>query len=131
MTRPAPLPTIAEVRTLIAELAESTGKPPAVLAVARRLGLANTTFRRNFPDIADQLRAQRGRPTPSADDAGAASRFEKLQRDNDKLRRHNQQLDEHLELACAAIQRLTLDNHRLRRELEAATNITRIGGRRR
>jgi hypothetical protein len=111
-------------------VAESTGKPPAVLAVARRLKLANTTFRRNFPTLPNQLQAQRKAPTESANDPGAADRFGKLKRDNDKLRRHNQQLDEHLDLACASIQRLALENHRLRRELEVATNITPISSRR-
>jgi hypothetical protein len=106
MTRRAQLPTIQEVRTVIAELTEVTGKAPAVLAVARRLGLANTTFRRNFPDIADELQGKR-QATASAHAGVTADRFGQLKHDNEKLRRDNHQLNEHLDLACANIQRLT------------------------
>ncbi|MCI2421380.1 hypothetical protein MOQ72_28475 [Saccharopolyspora sp. K220] len=46
--------------------------------------------------------------------------------DNDKLRRDNHELREHLDLAAANIQRLTLDNYRPRQQLEAATKVIRI-----
>jgi regulator of replication initiation timing len=39
------------------------------------------------------------------------------------LRRANRDLTDHLHLAVANIQRLTLDNRQLRRELHTATNI--------
>jgi hypothetical protein len=48
-----------------------------------------------------------------------------------KLRQRNRDLQENLELAIAAIQRLTLDNHRLRQKLEAARAVTPIRPRRR
>jgi hypothetical protein len=38
----------------------------------------------------------------------------------------NHELAEHLELAVANIQRLTLENHRLRQQLETATKVTHI-----
>ena len=43
-----------------------------------------------------------------------------------KLRQRNQDLHENLELAIAAIQRLTLENHSLRQQLEAARAVTPI-----
>ena len=55
MTRRTDLPTVEDVQLAIKELGETIGKPPTVLAVARRLGLANTTFRRNFPDLTANL----------------------------------------------------------------------------
>lgn len=58
MTRRANLPTVEDVQLAIKELAEATGKPPTVLALASRFGLANTTFRRNFPDITAGLAHQ-------------------------------------------------------------------------
>jgi hypothetical protein len=42
------------------------------------------------------------------------------------LRRDNHDLPEHLELAIANIQRLTIDNQALRQALEAARNVTRL-----
>jgi hypothetical protein len=42
------------------------------------------------------------------------------------MHRDNQNLAEHLELAIANIQRLTLENHQLRSALEAAHKVTRL-----
>ncbi|MFC7912111.1 hypothetical protein ACWDRX_34925 [Streptomyces nigra] len=50
-----PLPSLAEVRAICDALAAKTGRTPSVLALATRLGLANTTFRRNFPQVCDEL----------------------------------------------------------------------------
>jgi regulator of replication initiation timing len=49
-----------------------------------------------------------------------------LQEQNAKLRQDNATLTEHLEMAVANIQRFTLENRQLRKELESATKITRI-----
>lgn len=95
------------------------------MALARHFELANTTFRRNFPAVATELTLLRSQPSPPADLTGVSS-FEQLKRDNDRLRTSNHELAEHLDLAVANIQRLTLDNHRLHRALETATTITRI-----
>jgi hypothetical protein len=94
------------------------------VALARHLGLANTTFRRNFPDITTELNPPRSLTSPEG--LSGVSQFEQLKRDNDKLRRNNHELAEHLELAVVNIQRLALDNHRLRQALETASKITRI-----
>ncbi|MEU0883861.1 hypothetical protein ABZ345_35100 [Lentzea sp. NPDC005914] len=127
MTRRTALPTRAEIRTAISHLTEAAGKPPTVLALARHIGLANTTFRRNFPDIATELNQQRSQPSPH--DPDAVSQFEQLKRDNNKLRQDNHELRQHLELAISNIQRLTLDNHQLRQHLEAAGKVRRLDGR--
>lgn len=125
MTRPA-IPSRDEVLTALAQLqadAENTGRQPAVLTLARQLGLANTTFRRNFPDIAAefarQAAAQQQAPPPP-------SRYDQLQETSTRLRQENRQLREQVELAAAVIQRIALENQRLREQLEAAANVTAI-----
>lgn len=59
------------------------------------------------------------------------TRFERLEHENADLRRTNHDLNEHLDLAVANIQRLTLDNHSLRHQLEAKANVTPIDTRHR
>ena len=127
MTRRTILPTVDDIRLAIHDLTEATGKPPTVLVLASRLGLSNTTFRRHFPDITADLKQRRSCDPASA--ADAVSRFDELKRDNAALRRENRQLREHLDLAVANIQRLTLENHRLRQQLEAAANVATVGQR--
>lgn len=127
MTPRVSLPSHKDVRTGLAQLeadADTTGRHPSVLALATRLGLANTTFRRHFPDIVQELTATPARS--SAQSSGTTS-YAQLKQDNTRLRRDNQDLAEHLELAIAHIQRLTLEAHQMRQQLEAATKITRIG----
>lgn len=92
----------------ITTLGETTGKPLTILALARHLGLANTTFRRHVPDIADDLWHRRSAADATPDEA-AVYRFDQLKRDNGKLRPGNHELIEHLDLATANIQRLTLE----------------------
>ena len=118
------LPTDREVRALVTELTEAAGKPPSVLFVATRIGLSNITFRRNFPEVTTDLRRSRSDSTASAAEPG--TQFDKAKRDNERLRRLNRTLEEQLELACCSIQRLTLENARLQRELAAAAKVTPI-----
>ncbi|MEU8003672.1 hypothetical protein AB0B66_21150 [Catellatospora sp. NPDC049111] len=125
-----PLPSEQTVRSTLEQLrneADKTGRAPSILALARRLGLANTTFRRHFPVLCTELTAHE--PTPVLD--GEPSSYAKLTREVDKLRRDNRELAEHLELAIANIQRLTMENHGLRQALEAARNVTRLPPQRR
>jgi AraC-like DNA-binding protein len=129
VTRRTVLPSHDDVQLAIKRLTEITGKPPTVLALARHLGLANTTFRRHFPDLTSELTQQRSPAPAGADPIASASRFEKIQQENAELRRAWRELAEHLELAIANIQRLTLDNHHLRQQLHAATKITHINTR--
>jgi hypothetical protein len=130
VTRRTALPSPEDVHLAIKQLTETTGKPPTVLALAGHLGLANTTFRRHFPDLTADL-TQRRSANPTGPDPAASTPFQRLQHDNAHLRATNRALSQHLELAVANIQRLTLDNHQLRHQLEAATNITRIDTRHR
>ncbi|MEE6168584.1 MULTISPECIES: hypothetical protein [unclassified Mycolicibacterium] len=118
-------PSLDEVHHAIAAITEATGKAPSALAVAKQLGLANTTFRRQFPDITATL--TRNRSTERrAQDAPQSAPYEKLKQHNAKLRREIAELTEHLDLAIANIQRLTLENHRLRRERDEASRVTPI-----
>ena len=52
------MPSHDDVRAMLIQLradTEVTGREASVLALARRVGLANTTFRRNFPGIVAEL----------------------------------------------------------------------------
>ncbi|WP_125801017.1 hypothetical protein [Amycolatopsis sp. WAC 01416] len=67
---------------------DEAGRSPSTLAVATRLGLANTTFRRNFPDIVAEFAVAK---TTAADSAVAADAFTALRKDNARLRLANQE----------------------------------------
>ncbi|NGY65086.1 hypothetical protein G7043_39855 [Lentzea sp. NEAU-D13] len=122
MSHHVPLPTEAQVRAAIDTARAETGRTPSALALATRLGLANTTFRRNFPEVCAELAS-----TPRADaDTGAADAYTRLQEDNARLRCRNRELTEHLELAIATIQRLAIDNSRLHAALAEAQQVTRM-----
>jgi hypothetical protein len=47
-----------------------------------------------------------------------------MEKQNAELRNASRTLNEQLDLAIASIQRLTLENHRLRQELETSTDVT-------
>ncbi|WP_329160514.1 hypothetical protein OHB49_13630 [Streptomyces sp. NBC_01717] len=128
MTRRVDIPSEARVRAALEELqqqASNNGTRPSVLALTRRLGMRNTTFRRHYPDIAREISTLRAEPTDSKD-ASFPSRFDTLVARNSKLKRRNRELTDHLTLAAARIQRLALENQQLRQELEAAANVTRL-----
>ncbi|MBU3063167.1 hypothetical protein KO481_16725 [Nocardia sp. NEAU-G5] len=128
MNRRPDLPTVDDVQAAIDHLIETTGKPPTTLALAGHLGLPNTTFRRNFPDLTTRLQRQRTRSEQET--LSGANRFEQLVQENQVLKATNQDLAEHLELAAANIQRLTTENHQLRQAIESASSIARIDTRR-
>lgn len=124
-----PLITESHVRAALTQLqgeADTSGRAPSVLALARRVGLPNTTLRRRFPELCAHVTAAMRRPTGPDDDG---STFDKLQKENTRLRRDNRDLTENLELAIANIQRLSIDNHALRQAVEAAHHVTRLPGR--
>ncbi len=125
----SPTITEADVRTALNALCEdaaASGRRPSVLALARRLGLPNTTLRRRFPAICTELATGRAvavhAPSTIADSVTATS----LRRENARLRREKENLAANLELAIANIQRLTLDAHHLRQALEHARGVTRL-----
>lgn len=133
MTATAAMPTPEQARRArdrVLTQATNNGRRPSVLAVARELGLSNTTFRRHFPDIAQQISDTRRTPAPGSAQPNGSSAHDKLVARNAKLRRDNRQLREHLDLAIATIHRLTLTNHRLQAELDAAASVTHLRSRR-
>ena len=58
MTRQIPLPTAQTVAEALQDLtrqANVTGRRVSVSGLARRLGLPNTTLRRHYPDVIDEM----------------------------------------------------------------------------
>lgn len=106
--------------------ADLDGRRPSVLAVARELGLPNSTFRRAFPDIAGEVGNARRTPKVESPESPAATEHAKLLARNATLRRDNQRLSEHLDLAIANVVRLTLTVRQLQGELEAVSGVSRI-----
>ena len=128
MSRRIPLPSpdaVEQAKTDILAEAHTAGRRPSVLALARHLGLTNATFWRYFPDTARDVAEHRrsAAPPPAGNNTDHDT---PLRQQIANLRRTNHALTEHLDLAVANIQRLTLDNHQLRQELEAATNVTQL-----
>lgn len=124
MTRRVPLPTDAEVVAALAQLRQDNPAKVTVRALAEHVGLTNPTFWRHFPaiaqDLADQRRAAlRAMPAEPLETA----RNVDVER---QLRTENAALRDQIELAVAHIQRLTLENHSLRAELERDTQIVRL-----
>jgi hypothetical protein len=128
MSRHTAVPPEAHVRKVLREQldrAAQTGERPSVLALARRFGLSNTTFRRHFPGIANEISSARTAPPPEEHPRGA-SHYDRLVERNAKLRRANRDLAAHIKLAAAHIQRPALENARLTQQLDAASKVTRI-----
>lgn len=127
MTARVPLPGEEQVQRALDELTEAEGQAQTVIALARSLGLANSTFWRYFPDVARTVAQQRREQTqqPKACTAVKAQPAN-AQDDVARLRRRNQVLSEHLEVALAQLQRLTLENDALREALEGAREVARF-----
>jgi transposase-like protein len=129
MNRIADTPTLEQTHRaqakVLAEAADN-GRRPSVLEVARQLGLSNITFRRHFPDLADEISGVRRAPHSDTPASPGITEHARLVARNAKLRRDNHQLREHLALAVANIQRLALTAHKLQAELEGISKVTRI-----
>jgi DNA-binding transcriptional ArsR family regulator len=122
------LPTDGEVRAAITHLLEQAvadnGRPTAT-ALAAHLGISRPALYRHFRPLVDQLLT-------------AASTHEEPRRrrirDRDgeiaKLRREKEDLRRHVELYEEAIRQLTIENDRLKRQLEKQARVTRIDSRR-
>lgn len=120
MTGETDHPDVEVIDAAIERLALAAGKTPSVLTLARNLGLANTTFRRRYPDVVERLRASNR--VPAAPDTGPRLVDSHIIR----LQQRNRELTDHLELAVASIQRLSIDIRSLRLQLEDATAVTRL-----
>jgi hypothetical protein len=128
MSGPAAIPAEAHVRRVLDQYlteCHDNGTRPSVLTLAAKLDLSNTTFRRHFPDLAKDVAAARSNPK-RRDTQDKPSPYEILVARNAKLRRANRTLTENLRFAAAQIQRLAVDNARLREAVETAANVTRI-----
>jgi len=97
-----------------------------VLALARHFGLSNTTFRRHYPEIAREIAQARTAPTDSPPGSGQPSAFDRLVARNAKLKRTNRLLADQLKLAAAHLQRLAVENDRLRELADDCAGVTRI-----
>jgi len=128
MSGPAAIPAAAHVRRVLDQYlteCHDNNTRPSVLALAAKLDLSNTTFRRHFPELAKEVAAARSNPKRQ-DTHDKPSPYEILIARNAKLRRTNRTLTDNLRFAAAQIQRLAVDNARLREALETTTNVTRI-----
>ncbi|WP_405884406.1 hypothetical protein OG747_41025 [Streptomyces sp. NBC_01384] len=129
MSRAADVPADARARRVMDRYmaeCQDNGTRPSVLTLATKLGLSNTTFRRHFPDLANEISTIRSSPSSPAGNEDRPSPYDVLVARNAKLRRANLSLAESLRFAAAQIQRLAVDNSRLREALEASSNVTRI-----
>ena len=129
MSRRADIPAEARIRRVLDQYVnecQDNGTRPTVLALAAKSGLSNTTFRRHFPDLAKEISAARSNPEPHAEAEKRRTPCEVLAARNTKLRRANRSLTENLHFAAARLQRLAVDNARLREALAASSNVTRI-----
>ena len=128
MSKRIDLPSEQDVRRVMTEHIEdaaSAGGRATVIGLARRLGLSNATFWRHYPAIAAELRA-------ASVAAPVATRHDdrtELLASNKRVQRDNAALTQDLPLALAVIQRLTLDNHALRKELETTSGVTSLQSR--
>jgi transposase-like protein len=98
----------------------------SVLGLARRLGMSNATFWRNYREIATEIRQApktSGKPARASQPGNEA----KLAGQNASLRRERDALAGQLDAALAHLRRLTTDNARLREELEAARAVSHLG----
>jgi AcrR family transcriptional regulator len=130
MSRRIDLPGEAHVRAVLADMlaeAAAGGARPSVIALARRLGLSNATFWRHFRDIATDVRhaANAAMAPASAGNLRPDLREEHADQ-NARLRRENARLVDQLEAALGHLRRLTIDNLKLRHDLEAARAITHL-----
>ncbi|HWL76507.1 hypothetical protein [Microbacterium sp.] len=124
MTRAVPLPTETEITAVVEALTrEDPSRPPAVLAVAARLGLSNATFWRRFPQLAQTLAdtrrvALRDRARTPERPVHELPVAELARLRNDKARLVNE-----VRVAAAEVQRLTLENQALRTQLEQSSGV--------
>lgn len=119
---------VAAVRAELAELRNEPagGRRVSVLSLARRVGVPNTTFRRLYPELVEELSHDEGPPRPKP-----AEQVDTDQKTIERLRTRNRDLEENLEAAVAVIQRITLENARLSAQLDSLQSISSIQAQRR
>ena len=107
---------------------EQEKRRPSVLGMARLIGMSNTTFRRNYPDVAREISNHRSEPAQPV--SGTRSELDRLTARNAKIRRRNHELVGQLKLAIAQIQFLALRNAQLEEALEGQAKVSHISDRR-
>ena len=128
MSRRKPAPSEARVRETFAQMraeADAGTTRVSVLGLARRLGMSNATFWRNYREIAIEIR-QAAETSGNPARASRPGNEAKLAERNASLRRERDALAGQLEAALAHLRRLTTDNARLREELEAARAVSHL-----
>jgi transposase-like protein len=128
VSRHNPAPDEARVRETLAQMraeADAGATRVSVLGLARRLGMSNATFWRNYREIATEIRQAPGTPSKPAH-ASKPGNEAKLAGQNASLRQERDALAGQLEAALAHLRRLTMDNARLREELEAARAVSHL-----
>lgn len=125
MTRRVNLPSESEVRAALAQL-RAANESGIVTArdLARDVGLANSTFWRHFPEIAQEVADERRTTLRSAPTSPTGSTTNNTP--DGALRKENAKLRDQIEVAVAHIQRLTIDNQALRDQLESQTHIVKF-----
>jgi hypothetical protein len=129
MTSHADLPTFDEVSVAVNELFEEAtelGARPSVLALARRLNIANTTLRRNYPDAVAAVSTHIRNRTEQSQAGAPPTRIERLERENARLRAHNRELSAQIDLASSQIRCLSLESHDLRQQLHIHSGVTSL-----
>ncbi|MCR2818922.1 hypothetical protein NQ166_08790 [Microbacterium sp. zg.Y1090] len=124
MTRRVNLPTDEDVRRELSKLQFEDAVIPSAKRLAEKLGLANSTFWRYFPEIAQQVADARRetRATTPPKTVQKASEEPALRAENARLRKR-------LELAIAHIHRLSVENEALREAVGTSGNIIKFPSR--
>jgi DNA-binding transcriptional ArsR family regulator len=118
------LPAEAEVRAAIAHLlrqAAANNAPPTATALAARLGISRPALYRHYRPMVDELlTAASGHEEPR--------RRRIRDRDGEiaKLRREKEDLRRHVELYEEIIRQLTVENDRLKQQLENQAGIAHM-----
>lgn len=109
------------------EWADASGRAPSVIAVARDLKLSNTTFRRNFPEHVDRIRAARAHTRQRAlQPPSTEPPLRQLTIRNARLKRVNHDLRSQLAVAASIVQMLSHRNDELESQLLQLSEIRTI-----
>ncbi len=129
-----PLPTEAQVRTAATELinaAAAGGGRPTATALAAHLGISRPQLYRHYRPLVNELldaaAAQTAASTRHARRGGTACNHEE---ELARLRRANGELHRHVQVYEEVIRQLTVDNTRLRSQLDQHAGVVDLAARR-
>jgi AcrR family transcriptional regulator len=122
------LPTDTQVRAamarLLADVASGTARATAV-ALAKRVGISRPALYRHYRHLVDELLSAAVQPEQTR-----RRRVGDYQEELAKLRRRNEDLRRHVEAYEEVIRQLTVDNSRLRSQLDQRVGIVDLAARR-